>query len=230
MKKLKLLNILLVIVFLFSLPVVHAHEVDVKNQAISIEQSDGTISSKSKILVDLAKLGLDEDTQYILSYQYVLLENGTYNKYLEIYEDQQKYIASYLEENNYQSVDDIPKNKVSEFNEGVMSYVNQIESLLPTFAESNWINAEDATAILDETKIPDNELGKQPYVLWMRVKTNDASYYGTKVITVNVPTKEETKDESKEESPKTGDEIIWIVFGGLAISGLMVASYKKINA
>ena len=231
MKKFKLLNILLVILFLFSMPIVHAHEVDVKNQAIKIDKSAGSVNSRSKILVDLEKLGLEENTKYTLSYQYVIISNEAYNNYVEEDKRQQQTIKNFLEYNNLQKIEDTQDPElIQEYNTNVKAHEDNKEGYLPTFAESNWIQTEDATAVLDETKIPDNELGIQPYVLWMRVRTDDGSYYGTQVITVDVPKKEENKDESNQENAKTGDEIMWVVLGALAISGLMIVSYKKVNA
>lgn len=228
MKKFKLLNILLVVAFLFSLPVAYAHEIDVKNEAIKIELIDGKVSNNSKILVDLEKLGLEKDTEYTLHYQYVIVESDAYNNYVEMDNVQKECISDFLEENNLESIDDISEELIEEFNKKVVPYEVQKEGFLPAFVESDWIKTEDGTAKLDLTKVPTTEVGYQPYVLWMKVETKDGgSFYGDQVVKVDSP---KVDEEAKEESPKTGDEILLVALGALAVACVMVVSYKKVNA
>ena len=114
-----------------------------------------------------------------------------------------------------------------EYNDIVIPYEKSKEALLPSFVESNWIKTTDATAKLDLTKVPENKLGFQPYVLWMKVEASDNTYYGDQVVTAK---KQAIDPEANEESPGTGDEIMLIALGAIAVAGIMVVSYKKANA
>lgn len=229
MKKFKLLNILLVVAFLFSLPVAYAHEIDVKNEAIKIELIDGKVSNNSKILVDFEKLGLEEDTEYTLHYQYVIVENEAYNKYVEEDKLQQQTIKNLLEYYELEKIEDTDDTKIiKEYNDNVKTHEVKKEGFLPAFIETDWIKTGDGTAKLDLTKVPTTEVGYQPYVLWMKVETKDGgSFYGDQVVKVDSP---KVDEEAKEESPKTGDEILLVALGALAVAGVMVVSYKKVNA
>ena len=228
MKKLNLFSILLILSMVFLMPTAYAHDITVSNK-IGIENVGGTIYSGSKISVD------DSIGEHTIYYQYVQLSNDVYKSYAKKHTEESEWIKTFLEENNLDSINDITGDLIAEFNETVSVYEAEKEELLPGYQEGKWIESVDATAKLDLTKVPSNELGFQPYVLWIKVEpnaANAASIYNDIVVRAkqeqNVTT--ENPDEDNEANANTGDEIIYIGIAVVALAGIAVVSYKKSHA
>lgn len=228
MKKLKLFNILLIVAFLFTMPVVHAHEVTLSNEDIKIQSVDGKIYSGSKIVVNTDKITFKE---YNVSYQYVTVEDAVYSNYLEKHNEQMEYIESFLKDNNLTKIEDGTQEQISAYNAAVKALEDDKQGVLPGYTESNWVESRDNTTVLDLTEVPKREDGKeQPYVLWIKVastKEGEGVHYANQVVLA----KHQDKDpELKEDNSKTGDEMILVAVGAALVLGVMVVSYKKANA
>jgi len=225
MKKFKLLNIILVLTVMFSMPIAYAHEVDVDKDNIKIESVDGDIYSGSKIIVNSEKLGFED---YKIYYQYVILENDAYNAYEQKIAEQGEYIKNFLDEHDLDRIEDASEAQIKEYNEAVAGYNDDIEALLPEYVEENWIETPDHTAKLDLTTVPENSLGKQPYVLWIKVEpTDDDAVYNDFVVLAK---KQVADSEAGEPNAGTGDGIVWIGLSAAVLAGIMVVSYRKSNA
>lgn len=222
MKKFNLFSILLVLSMLFLMPIGYAHDITISNK-IGITNLDGTIYSGSKILVD------DSVGEHKTYYQYVQISNSVYKAYEEKNNEQIAWRQAFLEENNIENLDEASDDLKKQHNETVSQYEAEKEALLPAYQEGKWIESNDKTVKLDLTKIPSNELGFQPYVLWIKVEptaANEASIYNDFVVRATP----ETSAEENVESPNTGDEIIYIAVAAVALAGIMIISYKKANA
>lgn len=221
MKKFKLFNILLALMLVFTMPVVYAHDIETDEDVITIEPViDNNIYSGSKINV-ASSFG-----EYTLYYQYVQISNDDYKSYRTILEEALKYQE---EENPGSSASDKDKEA---YEEELQTYNDSMQEILPGYDEDKWVETTDGTIELDLTKVPENsEFGEQPYVLWIKVvsKSDDTKIsYSDEVVLAKRQVV--STDESNEENAKTGDEIIYIALGAVALAGIMVISYKKANA
>jgi len=232
MKKFKFLSVLLILMMVFTIPVAHAHDVEVDKENIKIQSIGGNIYSGSKILIDedfLEEEGLTTD-DYELYYQYVLIENQVYELYMEKLEEQKEWIEDFLKDNNLEKIQDASKELLESYNAAMETYVEEAEQILPDYIESEWKKTEDATVKLDLTKVPENSLGFQPYSLWVKlVPTKDGKDVIYNDVVVNAK-KQVVDNELNEENAGTGDGIVWIGLSAVVLAGIMVVSYRKSNA
>jgi len=227
MKKFRLLNILLILTFVFTMPVVYAHEIPVDKNNIKVQDVAGTIYSGSKIEVDTDKIGFEE---YELYYQYVIIENDAYESYMEVLKKQTQYTENFLKDNNLTKVEDASSDLKESYNAAIEGYVEEAEEKLPAYVEENWVESTDGTTKLDLTEVPENSLGYQPYSLWIKVVPKEDgkdAVYNDIVVTAK---KQAADSELQEENASTGDNIMWIGICALALAGIMVVSYRKSNA
>lgn len=227
MKKFKLFNILLIIMLVFSMPVVYAHDVAVDKTNIKIEEVDDKIYSGSKIIVNSEALGIDK---YEIYYQYVPISDAAYESYDETLQAQIAASNEFLKEKNITDINDADAEDKKDYFDAMEAYEESKEKELPTYVEANWLKSTDGTAPFDLDKLPDGEKEEYPYVLWIRVKGSDeaaGAVYSTKVVIVS---NEKEDSELEEENAKTGDEILFVGLGIAVVAGVMIISYKKVNA
>lgn len=218
MKKFKLLNVLLILSVIFAMPVAYAHEVATDNSAISIENINNNIYSGSKIIVNSS---VGEHTLY---YQYVKMTDEEYKNYKVAFDAAKKYKE---EENPGASASDDEKKA---YEEELAEYLKSIEEILPSYNDSNWVESSDNTAKLDLSKVPENKLGFQPYVLWIKAEPKDSSKSTAYNDFVVMAKHQAATDESDEENAKTGDNIVFLGIGAILVAGVMIISYKKAKA
>lgn len=228
MKKFKLLNILLILAVVLSIPTVYAYDttgITIDKENIRIDDVDHNMYSGSKIIVD-DKLKNDLG-EYKLYYQYVIISNDIYQKYMEKHDEEKKYEEELLKSEGVDSVGKLSAEMQETYKEAIKGYEDDKAELLPTYNDSKWIESTDNKAPLDLTKVPKNELGIQPYTLWIKVEPKSSgkkSVFNAFVVT----TKTEAPDtEKNEENAKTSDNIVMVGIGAVVLFGIIAFSYKK---
>lgn len=228
MKKFKLVNILLILAVILSIPTVYAYDttgITIDKENITIENIDNNIYSGSKIKL---KEALTKDLgEYKLYYQYVIVSNEAYAQYDAKLKEQKKYEEELLASEGVGSVGELSNEMRKAYTEAMNGFEDEKAEVLPTYNDSKWIESTDNSAPLDLTKVPKNELGIQPYTLWIKVEPKSS---GKKSVfnAFAVVTKAEVLDtEKNEENAKTSDNIVMVGIGAVVLFGIIALSYKK---
>lgn len=229
MKKFKLLNILLILAVVLSVPTVYAYDtkgITIDRDNIKIENIDNNIYSGSKIKLDEA---LTNDLgEYKLYYQYVEVSNDIYQKYMAKHNEEKKYEEELLKSEGVSSVDELSTAVKKEYTEAINSFEEEKAEVLPTYNNSKWVEATDNKAPLDLTKVPQNELGEQAYVLWIKVEPKSSgkkSVFNALLVKTKAEVPADT--EKDEENAKTSDNIVMVGIGAVLLFGVIAVSYRK---
>lgn len=222
MKKFRLLNILVILLLIVSMPTVYAYDtesVNVDKENITIESIDQNIYSGSTIKI--SETLANQLGKYKLYFQYVSISDDAYKKWKDVYDKEKEWAENFLKDKNVDSYTKLTGDDKTEYNTSIAEYEKEKEELLPLYKDSSWIESTDNKAPLDLKTIPE---GTQPHVLWIKVEPegNEQSVYNDFVV---LP-----KGEKKEELPKTGDNMLFVGLGAILVAGIAIVSYKKINA
>lgn len=215
MKKFNVFSLLLVLAMVFMIPTAYAHEIETDpDNIITIPlTAQDEMYSGTKVQVD------DSYGEYKLYYQYVEMTDEVYNQYMAILEEQRNY-----EKENRPS-DDAEDDVIEAYNKKMAEYEDSKQALLPAYVEDDWVVSSDSTTKLDTSNITE----VKHYNLWVKITdTSDENAVYDDLVVNYDPSIGTSEDEVP--SPETSDNIWLIGLAALAIGGIMVVSYKKVNS
>lgn len=219
MKKYKLLGLLLAVITFLAMPIAYAHEIDITNKVEFTVSDSSEMWSKNQILIP------DTWKNPEISYQYVEISKEVFQNYLSLSLEASKYA-----EENVPSESATAEEK-KEYDDTIREYEASKEALLPAYVEANWKVTEDHTTPLDTTKYT----GETHFVLWVKVTytedgTSKVAYNDLVVTYISNATSGEQDEEKDVPNAKTGDNIVLFAVGAALVAGVMVISYRKVNA
>lgn len=214
MKKFKLLGTILAFFAFLFMPIAYAHEIDVNNKISFSVNSANEMWSKSKITVPESWKVTE------VSYQYIEITDEVFKSYSSISEQEAKYDA----ENK--PGDNATDKEKKDYADAINEYEASKEALLPAYVEANWKVTEDHTTPLDTTKYE----AETHFVLWAKVVYEEDNITKTAYNDLVLTYTPSTTGEENVPNARTGDNIVLFAVGAALVAGVMVISYRKVNA
>lgn len=138
-------------------------------------------------------------------------------------------------------------NRMNEINEQIIQYNESIESMIPSYDDTKWIETQDGEIDVQTSNIDMTMAGTKHMVLWVRLQVGQETYYDRDVYSTTITQDDDenntdnTSDKEKnntnnaddntvanQDLPKAGQfsMIIFIVVALIA-TGTMYIGYKK---